>query len=226
MGTWPRSGAEVVQQSARAEARDAALAGLDPELRERLHALAEEGREFWHQFDAEVRQQDFHPFVPADYDVVLTALIGIREPGRRFLEWGSATGVITIMADLLGFEAYGIELDADLVQTARELAAKYGSNARFAAGSFLPAGYRYRPRDGDGRLGTIGDGASGYRALGVPLDDFDVVYGYPWGGEEPMMLDLMRAYGARDARLLILGGNEMRIYRNGRLISGAATAAA
>ncbi len=226
MGTWPRSGAEVVEQSARAEARDAALSGLEPELRERLHALAEEGREFWHQFDAEVRQQDFHPFVPADYDVVLAALVRIREPGLRFLEWGSATGVITIMADLLGFEAYGIELDAELVETARELATRYGSNARFAAGSFLPAGYRYRPRNGDGRLGTIGDGVSGYRELGVPLDDFDVVYGYPWGGEEPMMLDLMRAYGARDARLLILGGNEMRVYRNGRQISGAAPAAA
>ncbi|HEX6040141.1 hypothetical protein [Longimicrobium sp.] len=226
MGTWPRSGAEVVQQAARADARDAALAGLDPALRERLHALAEEGREFWHQFDAEVRQQDFHPFVPADYDVVLAALVRIRQPGLRFLEWGSATGVIAIMADLLGFEAYGIELDADLVKTARTLAEKYGSKARFAAGSFLPAGYRYRPRDGDARLGTIGDGVSGYRELGVPLDDFDVVYGYPWGGEEPMMLDLMRAYGGRDARLLILGGNAMREYRNGRLVSSPTPAAA
>ena len=62
--------------------------------------------------------------------------------------------------------------------------------------------------------------------MGVPQDDFDVVYGYPWGGEEPMMLDLMRAYGSRDARLLILGGNEMREYRNGRLVSSPTPAAA
>lgn len=226
MGTWPRSGAEDLRQSSRAAARATALAGLDPELRDRLHALAEEGREFWHHFDAEVRAQDFHPFVPADYDVVLDALLALRAPGQRFLEWGSATGVITIMADLLGYEAYGIELDADLVETARALARKYGSGARFAAGSFLPGGYRYRPRNGDGRLGTIGDGESGYRELGVPLDDFDIVYGYPWGGEEPMMLDLMRAYGGRDARLLILGGNEIRVYRNGRLVTGAISRAA
>lgn len=226
MGTWPRSGGEAVQQAARTEARDAALAGLDPALADRLHALAEEGREFWHHFDAEVRQQDFHPFVPADYDVVLAALVRMRAPGLRFLEWGSATGVIAIMADLLGYEAYGIELDAGLVRTARELAEKHGSGARFAAGSFLPAGYRYRPRNGDGRLGTIGDGESGYRELGVPLDDFDLVYGYPWGGEEPMMLDLMRAYGGRDARLMILGGNEIRVYRNGRLVSTPSSAAA
>lgn len=204
----------------------AAAAELDPALRARLHALAEEGRDFWDRFDAEVRQKDFHPFVPADYERVLQALLPLRAPGVRFLEWGSATGVITIMADLLGFEAYGIELDAGLVETARELAQRHGSAARFAAGSFIPNGYRYRPRHGDGRLGTIGVGESGYRELGHPLDDFDIVYGYPWGGEEPMMLDLMRAYGARDARLMMLGGSEVRIYRGGRLMAGSAPQAA
>jgi hypothetical protein len=199
---------------------------LDPVLRTRLHALAEEGREIWDRFDMEVRANGFHPFVAADYENVLQALLAQRAPGQRFLEWGSATGIITIMADLLGFEAYGIELDARLVHTARELAAKHGSGARFAAGSFLPNGYRYRPRHGDGRLGTIGDGESGYRELGVPLDDFDIVYAYPWGGEEPMMLDLMRTYGGRDARLLLLTGSEVRVYRGGRLVSSPATQAA
>jgi hypothetical protein len=204
----------------------AAVPALDPVLRARLHALAEEGREIWDRFDMEVRQNDFHPFVAADYENVLQALMALRAPGQRFLEWGSATGIITIMADMLGFEAYGIELDAALVDTARALAAKHGSGARFAAGSFLPSGYRYRPRHGDGRLGTIGDGESGYRELGVPLDDFDLVYAYPWGGEEPMMLDLMKSYGGRDARLLLLTGSEVRVYRGGRLVSGRATQAA
>jgi hypothetical protein len=199
-----------------------APAALDPVLRSRLMSLAEEGREIWDRFDVEVRQKGFHPFVAADYENVLQTLVALRAPGQRFLEWGSATGVITIMADLLGFEAYGIELDARLVDVARELAARYGSGARFAAGSFLPNGYRYRPRHGDGRLGTIGDGESGYRELGHPLDDFDLVYAYPWGGEEPMMLDLMKAYGAPDARLLLLGGSEVRTYRGGRLVAGTA----
>jgi hypothetical protein len=197
-------------------------AGLDPVLRSRLMSLAEEGREIWDRFDVEVRQKGFHPFVAADYENVLQTLVTLRAPGLRFLEWGSATGVITIMADLLGFEAYGIELDARLVDVARELAAKYDSGARFAAGSFLPNNYRYRPRHGDGRLGTIGDGESGYRQLGHPLDDFDIVYAYPWGGEEPMMLDLMKSYGSRDARLLLLGGSEVRTYRGGRQIAGKA----
>lgn len=190
---------------------------VGPALRARLAELADEGWEIWQRFDVEVRQRRFHPFVPADYDCVLQTLLALRRPGLRFLEWGSATGVITIMADLLGYEAYGIELDPALVDTARELAERYDSRARFAAGSFLPAGYRWRPPGGDGRTGTIGDGASAYPGLGHPLEDFNVVYGFPWNGEEAMMLDLVRRYGGRGARLLVHGGGEgMKVYRDGR----------
>jgi len=190
---------------------------LDPALRARLSALSEEGWEIWQRFDVEVRQDQWHPFVPADYDHVLQALLRLRAPGLRFLEWGSATGVITIMADMLGYEAYGIELDGKLVHVARELAERFDSQARFAAGSFLPAGYRYRSRTGDDRIGTIGYGQSGYRELEHPLEDFDVVYGYPWHGEEAMMLDLMRTYGGAGARLMLHGGSEgIRVYRDGR----------
>ncbi|MEW5929648.1 MAG: hypothetical protein AB1941_19515 [Gemmatimonadota bacterium] len=193
--------------------------GLDPALRGRLESLCEEGREIWDRFDHEVRSKDFHPFVAADYGQVLDALLRVRAPGLRFLEWGSATGVIAIMADLLGFEAYGIELDPQLVEQARELAARHGSGARFVAGSFVPAGYRYRPTGGDGRLGTIGDGSSAYPELMHPLEDFDLVYAFPWHGEEPMMVDLMRAYGARGARLLIHGVAEgVRVYRDGKVV--------
>jgi hypothetical protein len=183
-----------------------------------LASLVDEGREIFYRFDLEVRQQHFHPFVAADYDRVLGALHALYRPGMRFLEWGSATGVITIMADVVGYEACGIELDRDLVATARELAARYGSRARFACGSFLPAGYRYRSASGDERLGTIGSGPSGYLDLGMPLDTFDLVFGYPWSGEAPLMLDLMRAYGGRDALLLLHGSGEVELYRSGRQI--------
>lgn len=195
----------------------AAQPEMDPDLRVRLAELAEEGWEIWRRFDVEVRQEQWHPFVPADYDDVLRTLQRLRAPGLRFLEWGSATGVITIMADLLGYEAYGIELDAQLVGIARELAQRFDSRARFAAGSFLPAGYRYRSRTGDDRIGTIGTGDSAYPELRHPLEDFDVVYGFPWHGEEGMMLDLMRAYGGSGARLILNGGTEgIRVFRDGR----------
>jgi hypothetical protein len=191
---------------------------IDAVLRTRLTSLFDEGWEIWQRFDQEVRKQHWHPFIPADYESVLDALLPLRRPGLRFLEWGSATGVITIMADFLGFESYGIEIDGALVRMARQLAETTGSNARFAAGSFLPAGYRWSSADGDSRTGTIGEANSGYLALGRPLEEFDIVFGYPWDGEAPMMLDLMRRYGGADSLFLLNRPNGIDIFRAGRTL--------
>lgn len=189
----------------------------EPTLHARLDAVCAEGRTIFERFDRTVRERGFHPFVAADYQVVRRALLGLRAPGQRFLEWGSATGIVTIMADLMGFDACGIELDSALVATARSVATAHGSKARFVAGSFLPTGYAWRGPDGDGRTGTIEDGPSGYLALGHALEDFDVVFGYPWGGEEPLMHDLMQRYGRRDALLLLYDASgEVRAFRGGR----------
>ena len=185
-------------------------AEVDP----RIAVVIEEGRDIADRFRAERGRDDWHPFIPANYDRVLTTLRALFEPGTRFLEWGSGNGVITIVADLLGYDACGIELDADLVDIARDLAGRYHSDARFAAGSFLPQGYHWRAQDGDNRMGTIGEGESGYLLLGRPLDDFDLVFGYPWPGEEPVMRDVMRRYAGEDARLLLCGGMaELTLYR-------------
>jgi len=187
---------------------------VDAVLGARLTSLLEEGRTIWSRFDSDVRQQQFHPFMPSDYERVLRALLSLRGPGLRFLEWGSATGVITIMADLLGFEAYGIEIDAELVATARDLAERSESDARFAVGSFLPDGYEWKPDSGDGRLGTIGRGASGYPELGRGLEDFDLVFAFPWEGETPIMHDLMQRRAGSGASLLLYHSKEgIQVYR-------------
>jgi hypothetical protein len=190
----------------------------DGVLDRRLDELCADGWEIWQRFDDTFRRRHFHPFVPADYEIARNLLASLRVPGRRFLEWGSATGIITIMADMMGFDAYGIEIDASLVATASETATRHRSAARFVVGSFLPAGYRFRPRDGDGRTGTIADGPSGYVELGRALEDFDVVFGYPWNGEEAVMLDVMQRYGRSDALLLLYeSDNTVRVYRGGRV---------
>jgi hypothetical protein len=204
---------------------EAAVAGADGAidlsksvLERRLDALCADGWEIWREFDDTFRSRHFHPFVPADYEVARDLLSSLRVPGRRFLEWGSATGIIAIMADMMGFESYGIEIDASLVATACEVASRHRSAARFVVGSFLPAGYRFRGRDGDRRTGTIADGPSGYVELGRALEDFDVVFGYPWGGEEAVMLDVMKRYGRSDAQLLLYDSdNSVRLYRGGHL---------
>ncbi len=192
-------------------------AASDAPVGARLDALCAEGWAIWEAFDRTVRTRAFHPFVAADYDAVRAALLGVPAGGRRFLEWGSACGVITVMADVLGYEACGIELDPTLVATARGLAERHGSRAHFVVGSFLPEGYRWRGPDGDARTGTIGSGPSGYLQLGRALDEFDVVFGYPWDGEAPLMQDVMRCYGRPDAVLLLYDASAgVRAYRGAR----------
>ncbi len=196
--------------------------GSDEARERRLDALCVEGWALFDEFDRRVRDREFHPFVAADYELVRAALVRFRSPGARFLEWGSATGVITIMADLLGFEAFGIELDASLVRQAERLAAGFASRARFVTGSFLPAGYKWRSPVANEFSATTGEGASGYLELGMALDDFDVVFGYPWSGEAPMMLDLMRQFGRSDALLLMHDTTAgVQAYRRGKKITAS-----
>lgn len=53
--------------------------------------------------------------------------------------------------------------------------------------------------------------------LGRGPEDFDVVFGYPWGGEEPTMRDVMRRFRQRDARLPLSDTNEGgKLYRAGK----------
>jgi hypothetical protein len=86
---------------------------IDPAANARLDALIEEGFEIFDRFDATTRGKMFHPFVAADYVLVLEKLLElqptIHPPQHRagrpaFLELGSATGVIAILADLIGFD--------------------------------------------------------------------------------------------------------------------------
>jgi hypothetical protein len=192
---------------------------LDDALRVRLAELCSEGWTIFERFETEVRDHTFHPFIAADYEAVLASLVAHRGDGLRFLEWGSASGVITTMADLLGYDACGIELDASLVDTARDLATRFGSGARFVAGNFMPTGYVFSSSSGTARSGTVGFGESGYLQLGRALDEFDLVFGYPWPGEEPLMLDLMRCYGRANALLLLYGVDDgVKVYRGGRLV--------
>lgn len=193
----------------------------DEALRLRLKELCAEGWEIWEKFSEGDIDRPFHPFQPADYDKICEEFLPYRGNGLRFMEWGSATGVLTVMADMLGFEAYGIEIDADLVDTARELATKFDSKAKFAAASLIPEGYQWQGRDGDNRTGTIGNGPSGYLELGHSLDEFDVVFGFPWDGENTLMFDVMKQYGRVDALLLINSlAHGIKAYRGGKEITG------
>jgi hypothetical protein len=147
-------------------------------------------------------KRDFHSFVAADYAEVYRALVQLRGRVTTVLEWGSGLGVVTIMASNLGFEAYGIESESGLVDCSRVLAASYGREARFAAGSFIPAEYEWDPEAMDDTHRSDVEAEPGYDELGMDLQDFDLVYAFPWPDELLLFQDIIRKC-ARDDTLFL-----------------------
>jgi len=147
-------------------------------------------------------------FVASDYGLVYEVLEGEFESNETFLEWGSGVGTITIMADMLGFEAYGIEIDGELVSYAEELAEKHQSEARFVAGSLVPDEYDWSTALVGEESYTDPSSGDGYDILDMSLEGFDVVFGYPWPGEESFFEDIFEKHARPGALLITYNGLE------------------
>ena len=91
-------------------------------------------------------------FVPCNfrgaYGILQHLAAQAKAAGTLFCEWGSGFGVVTCLAALLEFDAYGIEVDSTLVHASRCLAADFDLPVEFAQGSFIPAGDRILMRAG------------------------------------------------------------------------------
>jgi SAM-dependent methyltransferase len=157
--------------------------------------LARLGAETWDRY-AE-RPGVFHRFIPTDLRLARVELIERRSRAHTFLELGCGVGVVTILADLLGYEAYGIEIEPALVEESIQLAERFGSKATFAHGTFVPADAHDEVDLLDADLHTITEGDDAYEELGLTLADFDLVFGFPFPDEEEWMRALVRR-GAGD----------------------------
>jgi hypothetical protein len=154
--------------------------------------LPRDVRDFLHEADRRIarfqREQSLPAFVPSDFATAYAALRALEAsnlaPGRCFCEWGSGFGVVSCLAAMLGFDACGIEAESDLVEAAERLAADFGLPVQFTCGNFLPAGAAAREAERGEFAWLAAGGPSGYDALGLDLDDFAVVYAYPWPDEE------------------------------------------
>ncbi|MHC5210453.1 MAG: methyltransferase domain-containing protein [Planctomycetota bacterium] len=105
--------------------------------------------------------------------------------GPVFCDWGSGLGAVCALAASLAFRAYGIEIQADFVAASRALVADLGLEASFALGTFV------RPGDEDLIAGedhvSLTTAPDAYRALGLLPEQIDVVFAYPWPGEEELV---------------------------------------
>lgn len=178
-------------------------------IRSRVEAF----QDCWDQHSAE-------QFVAADYELVQQTLDWIAESqpriGERFLEWGCGFATVACLADGLGWNAHGIEAHQDLIAQARKTIADWPAKVELFAGNFLPP--RAEQLALDPTLPSLGHGGqSAYQAWGLDLDDFALVYSYPWPGEDLFHEDVFDRHAAVGAMLLMfIGPNEMRLLRKVR----------
>src|SRR5262245_15747874 len=145
-------------------------------------------------------------FVPSDFDAVYAALVGLEASGllagRWFCEWGSGFGVVSCLAAMLGFEAWGIEADGELVEEARLLADDFGAAAEFVHGSFIPDTTEARLW-GRGEFAWLStDGAGGHEAMGLGPEEFDLIFAFSWPDEEEAVSALFDERARPGAMLL------------------------
>jgi len=162
-------------------------------------------------------------FVPSDFVTVYHALRAITEAnlarGNSLCEWGSGFGVVASLATMLEFKVCGIEIERDLVDASRRLAVDFGLPVEFVHGSFVPSGAEAYAEEAfsDNNAESfwlVTDADDAYDELGLDPDDFDMVFAYPWPGEECLIEGLFEKYAAEGALLMTYNQyNSVRLRR-------------
>jgi hypothetical protein len=163
-------------------------------------------------------------FVPSQFATVYHALRAIVEgnlaPGNVFCEWGSGFGVVACLAAMLAFDAYGIEIEGELVEASRKLADRFELPVTFVHGSLIPRGSEAHAEaacvaNSSVFFWLVTEADDAYDELGFESNDVDVVFAYPWPGEECLFETLFEKYGADGALLLTYNEfDSVRLLRN------------
>ena len=187
------------------------------EVPEEITAFLDEADRYIQEYFARGPERPIGGFVPSDYPSIYRTLVGLRELGfdpGLFLEWGSGFGVVSGMAATLGHEAHGIEIDSDLIEPAVELLEEHELEVELHAGSYVPGDFDDTEHPEDFEFLTVVPGPSAYDEIGMDLDEFDVVFVFPWPGTESLHFDMFDRYAAPGAILITHHGvNGNRVQR-------------
>jgi hypothetical protein len=157
-------------------------------------------------------------YVACDFRDVWRALATVRDrnlaPGNLFCEWGCGFGIVTALASLMGWGAIGIEAEPFLVAEARKFLLSEKIPAEIWHGNFLPAGSERFAKHQSHHASLFHRVPSAYAEHDVQIDDFAMVFAYPWPGEDGFLKDVFCEYAADGAILLVFRGPyELELYQ-------------
>ena len=184
----------------------------------------------WERFFADTDDHQAPRFVPSVPEMVFAALEAVTTrqlpPNRVFCEWGSGFGTATCMAALLGYEAYGIEIEEELVRLSRAIARRLGIPVEILCTSMFPEGYAPYWGVGGAALVTpealsdpddAGRPPLRYAGMAIDIAEIGVFFAYPWPEEQELMQELFDAVAGEGAILIAYhSAREMCVYRKVR----------
>ena len=169
---------------------------------------------YWDQW----HRRPIEQYVACDFRDVYRAMSTIEQqgiaPGKLFCEWGCGFGIVTALAAGLGWDAVGIEAEGFLAGQAKSFLKRKGIVAEIWQGNFLPAGSERLAKRQANHASLFHQVPSVYQSESLDVDDFSIIFAYPWPGEDYFLKDVFRCYAADQAILLMfLGPYEIEIYR-------------
>jgi len=163
-------------------------------------------------------QPQIEQFVASDYELVFRVIRWIVQQrmmtGNRMLEWGCGFGVVAALGSILGLDVTGIEAERRLLGEAEKTMEDFGGvPVELVWGNFLPVGSEVLSHNPD--FPSIGHRVPcAYQQIGSDLDDFSLVFGYPWPGEWAFHEAVFARYGAVGGLLVLFcGPNDIRVWR-------------
>ena len=194
-----------------------------PDISDAVARLVDTCSRGWERFFADNDDHQAPRFVPSIPEIVFSALAEVTRqnlpPNRVFCEWGSGFGTATCMAALLGYKAYGIEIEEELVRLSRAVARRLRIPVEIICTSMFPAGY-------DAHSGVDGvelvtptsfrnhkdedRSALRYDGMDIDIADIGLFFAYPWPEEQMLIQDLFDAVAAAGA-ILVAYHNDKKV---------------
>jgi hypothetical protein len=169
----------------------------------------------WERFFADHDDYQAPRFVPSVPEIVFAALEEVTNrnlpPNRVFCEWGSGFGTATCMAALLGYEAYGIEIEEDLVRRSRAIAQRLAIPVEIICTSMFPQGYDSYSGVGGAEWVTPESFSDPddevrrplrYDGMAIDVAEVGLFFAYPWPEERELIQELFDAVAAEGAILV------------------------
>ncbi|MCA9128797.1 MAG: hypothetical protein KDB22_17045 [Planctomycetales bacterium] len=179
---------------------------LPPQVEQWISACRARIELYWDRF----KEKPLPQYIECDFDLVANAIheCVLRDliDGLLFVEWGCGFGVVTGIAGLLGLDAIGIEAEEFLCLQARQLFDKHAVPAEVWQGNFLPRGSRELAEEEDPLVSLTHTIEPAYDQHDMPLDDFAIVFAYPWPGEEHFLRLVFDRFARPGALLLMFRG--------------------